>query len=64
MIHKKLSTKPEQNYGISINCDKTHVLFQLTDGFEQARVCFTSQEVDQIIESLNLYKSKLIDEKK
>lgn len=62
MISKKLST-PGLFWGTEVNCDKTHVLLQLTDLDSQVRVMLTSVEVDKLIIELEKRKSQLNDQK-
>jgi predicted nucleic acid-binding Zn ribbon protein len=50
-----LSRKIEDGYiGVSVNCDKTHVLLQLTKEEEQIRIKLNAKETDNLIESLKL----------
>lgn len=57
MLSKK--TESEDYLGVSINCDKTHVLLQVTDKDSQARIKLISDEVDALIKDLQKYQSQL-----
>lgn len=54
-------TKSEGSFGVNINCDKTHVLLQLTDNIDksQTRIRLTSDEVDVLIKDLQKYQSQI-----
>jgi len=57
MLSKK--TESKDYFGVSVNCDKTHVLLQVTDKDSQARIKLTSFEVDTLIKDLQKYKSQI-----
>lgn len=59
MIHRKLSTNPDQHYGVSINTYGEKVLLQLGDQMEQVRVQLTPKEVDELISELLEKKKKI-----
>lgn len=59
MIHHTLKANNNQHYGINVNYDKTCVLLQLGDGFDQIRVQLTANEVDKIISHLQQKKEEL-----
>lgn len=59
MIHHTLKTNSDQHYGVNVNHDKSCVLLQLGEGFEQVRVQLTANEVDKIISNLQQKKEEL-----
>ena len=61
MIHHTLKTNSDQHYGVNVNHDKSCVLLQLGEGFEQVRVQLTANEVDKII--LIIQKAELLNSK-
>jgi len=61
MKHTTLSADSDTHYGVGWNSDKTHVLLQLGEGFDQVRVRLTTEEVDRLINGLQRCKNKLIE---
>lgn len=60
MRHIKLKTLPDTYYGVNVNSRDKLALIQLGDVLEQVRICFTKEELEQLIEKLQNIQRKLI----